>query len=87
MAGLIGFVFSSFLCSLAPSILLLIILRAIQGFTAAMILSVSLGLVKKSFPKSMLIAGGLTLSHAIGGILDGILGWRSIFLINCQREF
>jgi EmrB/QacA subfamily drug resistance transporter len=92
MVGLVGFIFSSLLCSLAPSILFLIFLRAIQGFTAAMMLSVSLGLVKKSFPKSMLgqalgiyavvIAGGLTLGPAIGGILDGLLGWRSIFLIN-----
>ncbi len=92
MAGLVGFVFSSLLCSLAPSIFLLIILRAIQGFTAAMMISVSLGIVKKSFPISMLgealgiyavlIAGGLTLGPAIGGILDGLLGWRSIFLIN-----
>ena len=92
MAGLVGFIFSSLLCSLAPSILLLIILRAIQGFTAAMMISVSLGIVKKAFPISMLgqalgiyavlIAGGLTLGPAIGGILDGLLGWRSIFLIN-----
>jgi len=92
MAGLVGFVFSSLLCSLAPSIVLLIILRGIQGFTAAMMISVSLGIVKKSFPISMLgqalgiyavlIAGGLTLGPAIGGILDGLLGWRSIFLIN-----
>ncbi len=92
MMGLAGFIFSSLLCSLAPSIVLLIILRAIQGFTASMMLSVSLGIVKKSFPKSMLgqalgiyavvIAGGLTLGPAIGGILDGLLGWRSIFLIN-----
>ena len=92
MAGLVGFIFSSLLCSLAPSILLLIIFRAIQGFTAAMMISVSLGIVKKAFPISMLgqalgiyavlIAGGLTLGPAIGGILDGLLGWRSIFLIN-----
>ncbi|WP_231551465.1 hypothetical protein [Methanobacterium sp. SMA-27] len=28
------------------------------------------------------IAGGLALDPAIGGILDGLWGWRSIFLIN-----
>ncbi len=92
MVGLVGFIFTSLLCSLSPSIYILIIFRALQGFTAAMMLSVSLGLVKKSFPKSMLgqalgiyavvIAGGLTLGPAIGGILDGLIGWRSIFLIN-----
>ena len=92
MTGLIGFIIASILCSLAPSILILIILRALQGFTAAMMLSVSLGIIKRSFPVSMLgralgmyavvIAGGLALGPAIGGLLEGLLGWRSIFLVN-----
>jgi predicted MFS family arabinose efflux permease len=57
-----------------------------------MMLSVSLGIIKTSFPVSMLgkalgiyamvIAGGLALAPAIRGILEGLLGWRSIFLVN-----
>lgn len=92
MTGLVGFIIASILCSLAPSILILIILRALQGFAAAMMLSVSLGIIKRSFPVSMLgralgmyavvIAGGLALGPAIGGLLEGLLGWRSIFLVN-----
>ncbi len=92
LTGLIGFIFASILCSFAPSILLLILFRVIQGFTAAMMVSVSLGIVKKSFPLPMLgqalgiyavaIAGGLALGPAIGGILDGLWGWRFIFLVN-----
>ena len=92
LSGLVGFTFTSLLCSVAPSISFLIIFRAIQGCTAAMMISVSLGIVKKSFPTSILgkalgiyavlIAGGLTLGPVMGGFLDGIFGWRSIFLVN-----
>jgi MFS family permease len=63
-----------------------------QGITAAMMLAVSLGIVKNSFPKhqlgkslgiySVAIAAGLALGPAIGGIIEGALGWRFIFLIN-----
>jgi len=92
ITGLVGFIFASLICSLAPSILLLIIFRAIQWFAAAMMLSVSLGIIKTSFPVSMLgkslgiyavvIASAIALAPAIGGILEGLLGWRSIFLVN-----
>ncbi len=92
LTGLVGFTITSFLCSLSPTISYLIIFRGLQGFAAAMMISVSLGIVKKSFPTSMLgtalgiyavvIAGGLTMGPVIGGILDGLLGWRSIFLVN-----
>ncbi len=92
MTELIGFITTSFLCSLSPSILLLIIFQAIHGVSAAMMLSVSLGIIKRSFPLSMLvksigiyaaaIADGIALGPTIGEILDGLIGWRSIFLVN-----
>ena len=90
--GLIGFVISSLLCSLSPSITALIIFRGLQGVTASMILSVSMVIVEKSFPLrylgkamgiySVAIAAGLAFGPAIGGIMNGLFGWRSIFLIN-----
>jgi EmrB/QacA subfamily drug resistance transporter len=92
LAGLIGFITTSLLCSLSPSIESLIIFRGLQGLAAAMMISVSMALVRKSFPTHMLgralgiyavaIAAGLALGPAIGGILSGFLGWRSIFLVN-----
>ncbi|WP_081580324.1 MFS transporter [Methanobacterium formicicum] len=92
LAGLLGFVSTSLLCSLSPSIESLIIFRGLQGMAAAMMISVSMALVRKSFPSHMLgralgiyavaIAAGLALGPAIGGILSGFLGWRSIFLVN-----
>ena len=92
LAGLVGFVSTSLLCSLSPSVEALIIFRGLQGLAAAMMISVSMALVRKSFPSHMLgralgiyavaIAAGLALGPAIGGIMSGFLGWRSIFLVN-----
>ena len=92
LAGLAGFITSSILCSLSPSILYLEIFRAVQGFSAAMMLSVSMGIVKRAFPKhqlgkamgmySVAVAVGLALGPAIGGIVGDALGWRFIFLVN-----
>lgn len=92
LSGLVLFVITSILCSFSSSINYLIISRALQGFAAAMMISVSLGMVKKAFPSHELgkalgiyavaIAAGLAIGPAIGGILIGLSGWRSIFLIN-----
>ena len=92
LAGLVGFVSTSLLCSLSPSVEALIIFRGLQGLAAAMMISVSMALVRKSFPSHMLgralgiyavaIAAGLALGPAIGGIISGFMGWRSIFLVN-----
>lgn len=92
LAGLVGFVSTSLLCSLSPSVESLIVLRGLQGLAAAMMISVSMALVRKSFPSHMLgralgiyavaIAAGLALGPAVGGIMSGFCGWRSIFLVN-----
>jgi EmrB/QacA subfamily drug resistance transporter len=92
MTGLVGFVTTSILCSLSPSVEALIIFRGLQGLAAAMMISVSMGLVRRSFPSHILgramgiyavaIAAGLALGPAIGGMLSGYLGWRAIFLVN-----
>lgn len=92
LSGLIGFSISSFLCSIAPSIIFLIAFRAFQGIFAAMMISVSLGIVKSSFPNQELgkalgiyavaIAAGLALGPAIGGLTDSLGGWRTVFLFN-----
>ena len=92
MYGAVGFLFSSVLCSLAPSIHLLIIFRALQGITAAMMISVSIGIIRRAFPVeylgralgiySMAIAAGLALGPAIGGFLESAGSWTYIFLVN-----
>ena len=92
LSGLIFFIFTSILCSFSSSIIYLILSRALQGIAAAMMISVSLGMVKKVFPPyelgkalglyAVAIAAGLAIGPAIGGILIGLFGWRSIFLPN-----
>ncbi|GAB6055396.1 MFS transporter [Methanobacterium alkalithermotolerans] len=92
LTGLISFMLSSILCSTAPTLEFLIIFRGLQGLAAAMMISVSLGIVKEAFPKhqrgkglgiyAVAIAAGLTLGPLIGGILDSLGSWRYIFLIN-----
>ena len=92
MMGLVSFLVTSFLCSLAPSITFLIILRGLQGIAAALMLSVSMGIVKSAFPPSqtgkalgiyaVAISAGLAIGPAIGGLLQTLLGWQTIFLVN-----
>src|SRR5664280_1008084 len=92
LSGLVLFVFTSVLCSFSSSITYLIIFRALQGIAAAMMISVSLGMVRRAFHSyelgkalgiyAVAIAAGLAIGPAIGGILIGIFGWRSIFLAN-----
>jgi len=92
MVGLISFVITSVLCSLSPSITFLIIFRGLQGIAAALMISVSMGIVKDAFPPSqtgkalgiyaVAITAGLSIGPAIGGLLQTILGWQTIFLVN-----
>ncbi len=92
MVGLVSFVITSFLCSLSPSITFLIIFRGLQGIAAALMLSVSLGIVKSAFPPSqtgkalgiyaVAIAAGLAIGPAIGGFIQTFSGWQTIFLVN-----
>lgn len=92
MVGLISFLFTSILCSLSPSITFLIIFRGLQGIAAALMISVSLGIVKSAFPSSqtgkalgiyaVAISAGLAIGPAIGGLLQTFFGWQTIFLVN-----
>lgn len=90
--GIVAFLISSVLCSIAPSILFLIIFRTFQGIAAAMMISVSIGIVRRAFPTeelgkalgtySMAIAAGLALGPAIGGFIESVSSWQSVFLVN-----
>ncbi len=92
LAGLIIFALSSLACALAPNIALLIVMRLVQAFGAALIMPATLSLVTLAFPANkrgmaMGIWGttsGLAsaLGPAIGGVLTQSFGWRSIFYLN-----
>jgi EmrB/QacA subfamily drug resistance transporter len=94
--GLIGFTLASLACALAPSILVLIVLRFVQGFLGAMLLPQGFGLIRDAFPpaefgKAFAAYGpafglGGILGPVIGGFLIQAnvfdLGWRAVFLVN-----
>ena len=88
-AGAVVYALGLMSAAAAPGILALIVLRAVQGAGAAMMVSVSFGMVSNAFPATERgkafglmgsVAGfGLMSGPALGGILLETLGWRSIF--------
>jgi EmrB/QacA subfamily drug resistance transporter len=92
LGGLVVFTLSSLLCGLAPSIDVLIGARALQGLGAVMISALGAAIIVEVFPtaergKALGIIGavvslGIALGPSVGGVLIGIAGWRSIFLVN-----
>ncbi|MEP7328249.1 MAG: MFS transporter [Betaproteobacteria bacterium] len=92
LAGLVLFTVASVACGLAPTLGLLIAGRAAQGFSAAVLLALSMALVGEVVPKARtgsamgllgtMSAIGTALGPSLGGVLIAQLGWPAIFLIN-----
>ncbi|MBV9231183.1 MAG: DHA2 family efflux MFS transporter permease subunit, partial [Chloroflexi bacterium] len=93
LLGVALFAAASSLCGEAPTIVILIAARVIQGIGAALIIPATLSLVNEAYPdpkaraRAVSIWGaiaslGLAIGPLIGGILVNTLGWRSIFLVN-----
>jgi len=90
--GLLGFGIASLLCALTPSSGMLIIFRALQGITGALLVPSSLALIISNFsgPAQGKAIGTWTawtgISFIIGPVLGGFLvdtaSWRWIFAIN-----
>ena len=92
LSGLAGFIITSGLCSLSPTIYWLILFRAIQGLAAGMMTAVPLAIITGSFPPTergkalgifaISVSTGLAIGPSLGGFVTSLLGWRYIFLIN-----
>jgi len=90
--GFIVFVIGSFLCGSAKGSVWLIAARSFQGIGAAMLMACSPALVVDIFPASKrgralgmvgtVVAAGLTMGPALGGLIVQFLSWRVIFYIN-----
>jgi EmrB/QacA subfamily drug resistance transporter len=89
LSGMIGYTVVSFLCTLATSEAMLIALRALQGFTDAMMFGTSTAIVTSVYPAEQRgralgvtvasVYSGGALGPFIGGFLTQAFGWRSIF--------
>jgi EmrB/QacA subfamily drug resistance transporter len=92
MSGLVVFSLGSVLCTIAPSIHLLIGFAIIQALGAAMILAVSSAMVSTFLPSeirgmalgyvSTITVLGIAAGPLFGGVITTYLGWRWIFLLN-----
>ncbi len=93
MIGLVVFSAGSLLCSLAPSLPLLVVFRMLQAVGGSMLNPVAMSIITNTFtdPKERAQAVGvwaavvgvsMALGPVIGGLLVGSVGWRSIFWIN-----
>ncbi|MFO1316426.1 MAG: MFS transporter [Burkholderiales bacterium] len=92
LAGVFLFTAASVLCSVAPTLGLLIAARAVQGLGAAIMMALTMALVGETVPKEQtgramgvlgtMSAIGTALGPSLGGVLIAGLGWRSIFFAN-----
>jgi EmrB/QacA subfamily drug resistance transporter len=96
LVGVAAFTAASLGCALAPTIVVLIALRLVQGVAAAVLLPQGLGLLRENLSGKELAAafGVFGPVLGLGGILGPIIGggliqadlfgwgWRSVFLVN-----
>jgi MFS family permease len=86
------FTVASLLAGLAPSLTVLIAARALQGVGAALLIPASLSIIASGFDErergtalgvwAGVSATALGLGPLVGALVNGALGWQSIFLLN-----
>lgn len=92
LAGVVGFTVASVVCGFAPTALVLIVGRALQGIGAAFLVPGSLAIISAAFSgdaRGRAIgtwSGFSAITTAIGPVLGGWLvehvSWRAVFFIN-----
>src|SRR4051812_35246679 len=93
VAGLVVFTTASLLCSIAPSVEVLVLFRVLQAVGASMLNPVAMSIITNTFTdrRERAQAGGvwggvfgisMALGPIVGGTIVSSLGWRPIFLIN-----
>ncbi len=93
MLGIVIFTLSSFFAGAAPSLTLIIALRAVQGIGAAISSVTAFSIFIILFPEGKsrnramgifmaVLSAGFAAGALAGGFLTAFLGWRSVFYIN-----
>jgi EmrB/QacA subfamily drug resistance transporter len=91
-AGVAGFGIGSALCAASPTIGVLIVARALQGVSGALLTPAALAIIVSVFPKDERGGAigtwtawggiGILLGPIIGGLIVDSVSWRWIFIIN-----
>jgi DHA2 family multidrug resistance protein-like MFS transporter len=91
-AGIALFTVGSLLCALAPTLLLLVLARVVQGVGGAALMSIAPALSRTIFPARMLgvaigisaltVAGSAAAGPTIGGAILAIAPWPWLFAVN-----
>lgn len=89
IVGLVIFSLASLLCSVAPSLWILVAARSFQGIGAAFLMTLAMALTRQTVNKSQLgramgmlgtiSALGTALGPVLGGLLIALSGWQIIF--------
>lgn len=92
VAGLLLFGAGSLACALSPTLAALVAARVLQALGASMMLATGPGIISRSVrPErrgaalgmiALSVSAGLTAGPPLGGLLVGLFGWQSIFLVN-----
>lgn len=91
--GLVIFTLGSLLCSLAPSLVWLVVFRMMQAVGGSMLNPVAVSIIRNTFHDAKeraqalgvwgaVIGISLGLGPVVGGVLVHTVGWRSIFWVN-----
>jgi len=96
-AGLVLFTSGSLLCGLSPNVYWLIGFRALQGLGATVMQALGMAIITEVFPATergralglvgTIVSVGIAIGPPLGGLLIGLTGWRSIFLVNVPIGF
>ena len=92
LTGIFLFTVASVLCGVAPTLGLLIAARAVQGFAAAIMMTLAMAFVGETVSRAetgsamgllgTMSAIGTALGPSLGGVLIAGASWRAIFLVN-----
>jgi EmrB/QacA subfamily drug resistance transporter len=93
LGGLVLFTLASVVCGVAPTKLVLIAARAVQGLGGAVVAAVALTLIMNLFQEpaerakamgvyGFVASGGGALGVFLGGLITSTLSWHWVFLVN-----
>ncbi|WP_190013779.1 MFS transporter [Streptomyces lucensis] len=93
MTGLVVFSFGSLLCSLAPSLELLVVARIVQAVGGSMLNPVAMSIITNTFTDAReraraigvwgaVVGISMAAGPLVGGLLVQSVNWRSIFWVN-----